>query len=231
LRKELGDWKAAKPYTRVPDQYKDVKPANLSIETPDKANAFFIAGLGFPMRDDNADFPALVLGNYLLGGSGLKSRLNARIRIKEGLSYGAGSQLNADEIDVDGSFVSFAIYAPQNLAKLEQVYKEEMLRVVNEEFTAEEIEQAKSGWLQGRTVSRAQDRELVRSLARKAYHGRTFQWETDIEAKVAALTAAQLKAAMAKYIEFGKLTVVKAGDFAKAAKMPAPAPVPTPAGK
>jgi zinc protease len=221
VRKELGDWKAMKPYARVPNPYKEVAPTTISIETPDKANAFFMAGLGFPMRDDNPDYPALLLGNYMLGGSGLKSRLNARIRIKEGLSYGAGSQFTADELDEAGGFVSYAIYAPQNLTKLEQVYKEEMLRAVNEEFTADEVAQAKSGWLQGRTVSRAQDRELVRSLVRKAYFDRTFQWDADLETKVAALTPAQIKAVMAKYIQFGKLTVVKAGDFAKAATAPA----------
>ncbi len=235
MRQQLGDWKAPKAFVRVPNPYQQTKPNNLSIETPDKANAYFIAGLEFKMRDDNADWPALVLGNYLLGGSGLKSRLNARIRIKEGLSYGAGSRANADEIDEAGSFVSYAIYAPQNLARLEQVYKEEMLRVVNEEFSVAELEEAKSGWLQRRTVSRAQDRELVGGLARMAYFGRMFQWEADIEAKVAALTPAQIKAVMAKYIEYGSFTVVKAGDFAKAASAPAAppatAPVPVPAGK
>jgi zinc protease len=223
VRKELGDWKAPKPYARVPNPYQETKATNLSIETPDKANAYFIAGHEFKMRDDNSDWPAIVLGNYLLGASGMKSRLVQRIRVKEGLSYGAGSQANADEIDESGSFVSFAIYAPQNLAKLEQVYKEELLRVVNEEFTDQELADAKSGWLQGRAVSRAQDRELVRSLAHKAYLDRTFQWETDIEAKVAALTPAQIKAAMGKYIQYANLTIVKAGDFAKAAATPTPA--------
>ncbi len=232
LRKELGDWKAPKAFVRVPNPYNPTKPNNVSIETPDKANAYFIAGLEFKMRDDNPDWPALVLGNYMLGGSGLKSRLNARIRIKEGLSYGAGSRANADEIDEAGSFVSYAIYAPQNLAKLEQAYKEEMLRVVNEEVTAQELDEAKSGWLQRRTVSRAQDRELVGGLARMAYYGRMFQWEADIEAKVAALTAAQIKAVMAKYIQYGNLVIVKAGDFAKAAAAPAAgAPTAPPAGK
>src|SRR5882672_7685483 len=40
---------------------------------------------------------SLVLGNYMLGGSGLKSRLMARIRIKDGLSYGGNSQIRSEE--------------------------------------------------------------------------------------------------------------------------------------
>jgi zinc protease len=218
--KLLGDWKGAKPYERVPSPHQDTAPADIVIETPDKANAFFITGVAFPMRDDDPDFPALVLGNYMLGGGFLNSRLSTRIRQKEGISYGVGSNLNADEIDKSGAFVAYAIYAPQNRAKLEQAFKEELERVLNEDFTAEEIEKAKSGWMQSRSVGRAQDKELARGLARLAYFDRTFAWESSIEAKVMALDGAQIRVALRKYLTPAKFASVKAGDFAKAAKQP-----------
>ena len=37
----------------------------------------------------------MFLGNYMLGGGFLNSRLATRIRQKEGLSYGVGSVFNA----------------------------------------------------------------------------------------------------------------------------------------
>lgn len=40
------------------------------------------------LRDDDPDYPALILGNYILGGGFLNSRLATRIRQKEGISYG-----------------------------------------------------------------------------------------------------------------------------------------------
>ena len=73
-----------------------------SIEAPDKANAFFIAGLNLKLRDDDPDYPALVLGNYMLGGGFLNSRLAVRIRQKEGLWYGVGSQFQASALDQSG---------------------------------------------------------------------------------------------------------------------------------
>ena len=51
------------------------RPMNKALETPDKANAFFIAGQNLKLRDDDPDYPALVLGNYMLGGGFLNSRL------------------------------------------------------------------------------------------------------------------------------------------------------------
>ena len=41
---------------------------------------FLRHGLNVKLRDDNPDYPALVLGNYMLGGGFLNSRLAARIR-------------------------------------------------------------------------------------------------------------------------------------------------------
>jgi zinc protease len=213
IGKALGGWQAAKPYVRVPDPYTQVAATRLTIDTPDKANAFFISGLSFPIRDDDPDYPALVLGNYMLGGSGLKSRLMARIRIKDGLSYGGNSQLQADEFDKSGGFFSYWIHAPQNRDKVEAAFKEEIKRVVTENFTDQELADAKSGWMQSRSVSRAQDKGLAASLARKAYLGRTFAWESDLEQKVLALDAGKIRAALAKYLVPENFTTISAGDF------------------
>ena len=160
------------------------------------------------------DYPALMFGNYMLGGGFLNSRLLTRIRVKDGLSYGVGSQLNADELDKSGSFSVFAIYAPQNLAKLEQAFKEELTKALTEGFTADEIAQAKSGWIQGRNVERSQDSGLAGKLQHYQFIGRTFAWDAELEKKVQALTGEQIRAALAKYIDPAKFVVMKAGDFA-----------------
>src|SRR5207247_7582888 len=115
----FGDWKNSKPYSRLVSVYQDIPPINEQIETPDKANAFFVSGLRLNLRDDDPDYPALVLGNYMLGGGFLNSRLAARIRQKDGISYGVWSSLSADAFDRVGAFQAGAIYAPENRDKLE----------------------------------------------------------------------------------------------------------------
>jgi zinc protease len=213
----FGDWKSPRPFTRVPNLYKDVAAVNQSFNAPDKANAFFIAGFNLKLRDDNPDYPALVLGNYMLGGGFLNSRLATRIRQKEGLSYGVGSGINVSALDESGRFQAFAIYAPQNVNKLEAAFKDEIARMLKDGFTAEEVEAAKSGYLQSRQVSRAQDNELASRLNNYLFLGRTLQWDADLEAKIKALTPEQINAAMRRYIDPTKITIVKAGDFEKAA--------------
>ncbi len=211
----FGDWKSPRPFARVPSVYKDVAAVNQSFPTPDKANAFFVAGFNLKIRDDNPDYPALLLGNYMLGGGFLNSRLAARIRQKEGLSYGVGSGINISALDEYGRFTANAIYAPQNVEKLEAAFKEEIARMLKDGFTAEEVEAAKSGYLQSRQVSRAQDNELASRLNNYLFLGRTLQFDADLDAKLRALTPEQIVAAMRRHIDPTKMTIIKAGDFGK----------------
>lgn len=215
---ELGTWKAKKPFSRLVTPYNDIKPTPQAIEAPDKANAFMVAGVNLPLRDDDPDYPALVLGNYMLGGGFLNSRLAVRIRQKEGVSYNIGSQLQASPFDKTGMFMTYAIYNPENADRLEKAFREEMDKAVKEGFTADEIKAARSGLLQARMVSRAQDPGLAGTLNNYLYLNRTMAWDADLEKKLEALTPEQVNAAMKKHIDPSKISIIKAGDFAKAAK-------------
>ena len=93
-------------------------------------------------------------------------------------------------------------------------------------FTDQELKEARSGWLQGRQVSRAQDAPLARTLAQDLYIDRTLKWDADLETKVAALTPAEIQAAMRRHIDPSKVTIVRAGDFAGAAHAPTGAGAP-----
>jgi zinc protease len=143
-----------------------------------------------------------------------------RIRQKEGLSYGVGSQLSARALDVSGSFNVFAIHAPQNTAKLEKALREEIARALEGGFTEQEVTEAKSGWLQSRQVQRANDQGLAGTLAGELYLGRTLQWDADFEKKVGELKPDQIRDALRRHVDPKKLTVVRAGDFAKAPATP-----------
>jgi zinc protease len=217
LASELfGDWKSPAPYARIPQVYQAVAPVSETLETPDKANAYFVAGQNLALRDDDPDYPALLFGNFMLGVSDT-ARLYVRIREKEGLSYGVGSQFSASPLDTAGAFTAFAIYAPQNGDKLEAAFREEITRVLADGFDAKEIAEAKSGWLQSRQITRSQDASLARMLAVELYLGRTFAWDAELDRKVQALGGEQVLAAMRRHIDPAKMSMVKAGDFKKAA--------------
>jgi zinc protease len=214
----FGSWKSGKPFARVPQQYFQVAGERKVIEVPDKANALYLLGMDLNLRDDDPDYPALLMANYMLGGGMLKSRLADRIRQKDGLSYGVGSQFEANVLDKSGSFTAYAIFAPQNLGRLETAFQEEMEKARKDGFTEDELKAAKSGWLQGRKVNRGNDSHIARTLADDLFYNRTYNWDAEMEKKVEAVTAVQAVTALRKYIDPAKLTIVSAGSFGASAK-------------
>ncbi len=211
----FGEWKSPKPWERIPAVFHDQPATSISIETPDKANAMFLAGINLRLRDDSPDYAALLLGNEVLGGGFLNSRLATRIRQQEGISYGVGSFLNVSSEDSVSRFLGYAIYAPENATKVEAAFREELTKVYQNGITQDELDKARQGWLQSQQVGRANDGQLAGDLQGKVYLGRTMAFDADLERRVAGLTLAQVNAALHRYLDPSKLTVVKAGDFAK----------------
>ena len=200
------------PYVRIPAKTRDAPPLVSEIVTPDKANATLRAVIPVDMRDDDADYPALVLANYLFGGS-IDARLAKRIREKDGLSYSVGSGLSVALLDRESRWSASAIYAPQNRTRVEAAFREELERARRDGFTVDEVSKAKDAILQSRRLSRASDMGLAGKLASDLYYGRTFGWDAAQEEQLKAVTPATAHAAFVKHIDPARLSLVKAGDF------------------
>ena len=219
LKSALAGWKAAKPYARIASPIvSDVQASEQVIDTPDKANATFTAGMLFPMRDDDPDYPALLIGNYILGGGTLSSRLGTRVRQQEGLSYGITSGVSVSSQDQRAGFTISAIVNPQNIAKLQLCALEEVTRLLRDGVTDEELNKAREGYLQAMKVGRSSDGALAGSLTGLRHLNRTMLWESDLEKKISDLKPEQVKSALNRRIDPKKLVIIRAGDFGEANK-------------
>ena len=219
VEKGFADWRNDTPWQRITREFRDIPAQNLTIQTPDKENAVVLARMNIDVNQNDPDYAALYLADYILGsGAGFDSRLMARIRVKEGLSYGVGSQVSGTIFDRAGSWMAQATAAPQNVPKVEAMLREELDKALKDGFTEEEVAKAKSGWQQSYAQIRIQDSSLASRLLSHLDSGRTFlTWDKQFEAQVLALTPADVQAALRKYVDPGKLTIIKAGDFSKAA--------------
>ncbi|MFZ1750611.1 MAG: insulinase family protein, partial [Saprospiraceae bacterium] len=112
----------------------------------------------------------------------------------------------------------YAIYAPENRDKVQNAFIEELNKVRTEGFTQAELDAARTGWLQGQVVNRAQDRALLGKLGNNLRLDRDMLWDKAIEEKIMKLTAADINKVMAKHLDTTKMVFVKAGDFEKAFK-------------
>jgi zinc protease len=91
--RHFGSW--ARPATALPARPDATasapEPRTIVVDLPDTGQAAVVMGLRGVARTDADYFPLLVANNVL--GGGYSARLNLEIRIRRGLSYGAGSSL------------------------------------------------------------------------------------------------------------------------------------------
>lgn len=210
-------WKAPAAYVPMSTHYVDTKATRKSFTTPDKPNAVLIARQNLSLNLIDSDFPALSIATSILGGDPLKARLADRIRQKEGLSYGVTAALRADESrqgrDDEGYLIIQAIAAPQNMEKVETAVREELMRLVKDGITEQELRDAVQAKLVAREQSLAQDSTVAGMLSEHLQYGRDMQFEIERDAAYRTLTAAQVNEAIRKHFKVDSLSVFEAGDF------------------
>ncbi|MFZ4528972.1 MAG: M16 family metallopeptidase [Undibacterium curvum] len=216
IAKAFNGWNSKAPYTRMVSKRNDPAVVRKTFHTPDKENGVYSSAMTITMREDDTDYPALRMANYIFGGAGMNSRIMERIRQKDGLSYGGGSSLSVGEIDPVGSFAISATAAPQNLEKLEIAIQEELKRALKDGFTAEELAKAKSGMLQQRAQGRTTDGALTAGWTNHLELKRNWAWSQAMDDKIKNLTLEQVNAAFRQYVNPARMSTFIAADEVKA---------------
>lgn len=212
----LGSWKSASPYKRIVTNAKEVQRINTKIETPDKENAQFSAGLRLRMTDADPDYAAMMMANYMFGG-GITARLPDRVRNREGYSYSVGSNFSAPVEGDAAIFSASAIANPTNTPKVEASFVDELTKTLRDGFTAAELTAAKKAIRDDRIGARASDGGLLNLMSAREQWGRTLAWDEQLDAKLQALTLDQVNSAFRRHVSAGAVSIVKGGDFKRAA--------------
>jgi zinc protease len=214
LENTFDQWTSEEPYMRIENpSLSSVSGEHITLNTPDKKNAVYVAGLTTPTRDDHVDHEALIVGNYILGGGPLSSRLADRVRKQEGLSYGVGSQFRADSLDERAIFMLFAISNPENSKKVVSTIDEELTRLFESGVTEDELARAKESFLKNRKGNRAQENRLVGTLLDNLQAGRTMEFQQSSDDKISSLNKQQVDDAMRRHFPKNRLVIITAGDF------------------
>ena len=208
----LGDWNTRKTYKPLVAPFRKADPINVKIETPDKANAVFLAGSRFQLSQNDSDYAAIVLASYMFGET-ITSRISDRIRNREGLSYGANARL-AVPAEGDAAMLTGTVTLNPGVGpKVEASFVDELKKVYNSGFTEAEVTAAKKAYLESRMVGRSTDAALLALMVSHEQLDRPFKWDADVEARIQTLTAEQINAAFRRHVDPAALSIVKAGDF------------------
>jgi zinc protease len=172
------------------------------------AQAYVLVGQpGF--RRSDPDFLALLVGNHILGGGGFTSRLTEEVREKRGLSYSVYSQfapgLNA------GAFSVSLQTRPDQAAEALKVSRAVLERFVAEGPTEDELRAAKDNLIGGFALRIDSNRKLLGNVVNIATNGLPLDYLEGWTQRVAALTVADVRAAMARKLQPERMVTVVLG--------------------
>jgi zinc protease len=192
-QKNFGDWKAlAKPLSGGNEGgtsfHRGGAPHAVVIDKPDAGQAAVIVARVGINRKDSAYYSGIVANSVLTGYSG---RLNEEIRIKRGLSYGAGSTLEARR-DV-GPFVASAQTKNVSGAEVAHLLIGEVDRLATEPPGVSELTPRKAALIGSFSRSLEQINGLVGQVAALALQGLSLDEINRYINKVEAVTAADVQ--------------------------------------
>ncbi|MFL0810217.1 MAG: insulinase family protein [Agarilytica sp.] len=213
IAKLFQDWQTKTPYKRSVATHKNANAKTSTIQTPDKKNAFFIAGRNLELIHNDDDAAALYVITRMLGGGFINSRLATRIRQNDGLSYTVASFAQIKKMDENGYWLTYAIAAPNNIEKVEIAFNEEMQRALDKGFSEEELRAAINGLLDEAKVNRNDKGQLAQTVRSYITDEFSIKKEIEIQDRIRELTVEDVNRVMRKYLDPKNMNIVKAGDF------------------
>jgi len=163
LEHVLGNWNNQATFERAYPTFFETKKGKEITLTPDKENAAAVGQLNFQMNKSNPDYAALTLANEVMGGGFMTARIPQRLREKEGISYGAGTNLTVPNSPKSNtaSWMIFAFLNPTKQGEVETAINEEFTKLVADGITEEELKANKISWKSSRQAALGNDNYLL----------------------------------------------------------------------
>lgn len=162
-------------------------------------------------RNDPDHFP-LYVGNHILGGSGLISRVSQEIREKRGLSYSSYSYFSP--MRYGGPFQMGLQTRNDQLDEALDVLKQTLVDFRNDGPSDEELTAAKQNITGGFALKLDSNSKIVDYVAMIAFYELPLDYLDTLMGKVEAVSAEQIKDAFQRRIDPDKLVTVIVGGHA-----------------
>lgn len=212
-RQSFGDWtRPQAPLAAVPrGKGESGLPPVLLIDQPGAGQAGVVAAHAAPPRKD-ADFYIGTVANAVLGGS-YSARLNEEIRIKRGLSYGAGS--NLDGRRGTGLWLASAQTKNPSAAQVVDLMLGEFGRLGQAPLAADELAARKATLIGDYGRGLETTAGLANQLEELATYGVDLAEIGRYIDRVQAVTPAQVQAYARAHLDPASSHVVAVGDAAQ----------------
>jgi zinc protease len=162
------------------------------------------------IKRNDPDFLALLVGDHILGGGGLVSRLMEEVREKRGLTYGVSSSFSPGLHA--GAFVVSLQTRPDQAEQARQVAQETLAQFVAEGPTEQELRDAKDNLIGSFALRIDSNRKLLANVANIAWNDLPLDYLDHWTDKIEALTVNDVRSAMQRAIQPDRMVTVVLGE-------------------
>ncbi len=188
-----------------------VKPLSaartVTIDFPSSQSHLLVGQPGLK-RNDDAYFP-LYVGNHVLGGSGLVSRISEEIREKHGLAYSAYSYFSP--MEAAGPFTMGLQTRNDQLPKAEELLLATLDRFLQEGPSDAELRASKQNITGGFPLRLSSNRKIVSNLAMIGFYHLPLDYLDRFNNHVEAVTREQILQAFRQRIDPQRLVTIRVG--------------------
>ncbi|WP_051311600.1 M16 family metallopeptidase [Zooshikella ganghwensis] len=208
LANKLPEGKAA-PKTPRPTPL--VETQQKHIEFPSSQTHILMGILG--VSRDAKDYPALYIGNEILGGGGFGSRLMKEIREDRGLVYGVGSAFIP--MQAAGPFFINLQTKQSQASEALSLSQEILQKFIAEGPSQQELDQAKQKLVGRYPLSTASNADIVSQLGAIGFYHLPLDHMQQFLEDVQAVTREDVQRAFAQHFQKQPLLTVTVGQQAK----------------
>ena len=212
LGRAFKGWDSPQVFEPNDPPYRPIAEARSRIIIPDKPMAVAGCATLFRLRDDEPDYPALLLAKQVLAG-GPTSRIPSRLRYREGLSYHASAAMQVESRITSANLFGYAFCAPTNADTCIAGLREEIHRWVREGITESELEKAKNTWRKEFELRLGDDAELASELLSLQYNDRCLDYYDGVLSAMQSLVASDINVVLRRRLADAHYVSVQAGDL------------------
>ena len=188
----------------------DATPGRSTVPMPDKSNVDVRMGHTVPVRRDHEDYPALYVGNYILGGD-FAARLMNTVRDEKGLTYHIGSGLSGVTTRYAGYWQVRVTLSHDSVDDGIAATTAVVRDFVEDGATKEELADKKTTITGSYAVGLATTQRLAQSLLTNAERGFELEYLDRFPEEIRALTIDDVNEAVRTYLRPDDLHEALAG--------------------
>lgn len=181
--------------------------STVDISFPSEQTHLYLGELGMKINDP--DYFPLHIGNHILGGSGLVSRIMEEVREKRGFAYSASSH-----------FFPLRYIGPFQIGlQTKNVQSKEALEVaiktvrdfIENGPTDDEVEAAKQNIIGGFVLRLDSNQKLAGEVASIAFYNRPLDYLATFTKKIQSVTRKEIQQAFRSRIDLNRLQTIRVG--------------------